>query len=866
MKYWILLNIFLISNIAFAEFYLNEDSEYCQSISLDSETNCNQHNLYDHIPDSVPEIEGSLEIKPENNIKSVANSIRLKFLEQIGPSLRRRLMLTNTLGYEPRAFLETFQNSFSKCSNYSEEVASIVSFASANLLIVDDPKEKEELKSSLLKRYKIGLLEIFRLKLLQKQKIKEGKSSKKIESAIEQIYLSYPTLKTMLVKYPGLEEFTVHRLTSQVKVYDYYETKEITHQDVNKFLGLESSTIDVSAGKDVKRVNFFRLAYHKIVNDNEIVNDSWFTDKLVESDLDSTKKSIEFLGDICEMSECEIIESSPTEYKKLTDQTFFYSKLELDQYICQNCQLGREQETFTKGQVIMMSLGTLGAGVGCILSAPICIPAAIGSAGVAYMSYNNLQDAKVNELNTRKVASRRSIIADEINDFEVSLQELENKQKETTRARLALLMDSTLIAGEAVQGIKLSANITKSFLQTNRTAQAINRTKVLYSGGALDDLPPDVVDIFVRSSRDKKFVLSAEEEALLKSHNLVDLFKSWKNSNRVIQEVNNNMMLLYRSKIKQGDEKFIIRFLKGTGKVLFPMYKSFQGNRQVKSILDKILLNPNYALSSSEKAYLRSKNYLDDVNRFQEDVRLGLQKQFATISKVRDAAGKIVWTVTLGAAGANLFVDDYITLDESFDENSKNGMSRYDGKVELVYTSPMPHVSIRIGGLFYNYGVLNVQRYNIDNYKESVGFGEALSGNHIRIELNLTEDEKKKLIAYLEQDVGKVYPLAIPFVDCISQSLKAIKNATGIDVPFVADRSQALSIAYFNLLKVSGNEKVGKVRFATNENPIKARAKETGVNILDSLMFTRYTGQMLLTTPILDQYRLTIDPETGVIE
>ena len=217
-----------------------------------------------------------------------------------------------------------------------------------------------------------------------------------------------------------------------------------------------------------------------------------------------------------------------------------------------------------------------------------------------------------------------------------------------------------------------------------------------------------------------------------------------------------------------------------------------------------------------------------------------------------------MWSITVPTVALSLLGEEEISADAS--KYGPEGMSMFDDKVELIFLSPMPHASLRIGGIVYNYGVADVSRYNLETFHKMTGFGSPLSGNHTRIELKLTQDEIERLRDYLEADVGKIYPLVIPFVDCVSQTNKAIKYATGVDVPWVADRSKAMSIAYYKLRKLLGDERIGKIYHASDDRGlIVSKASEAAVNTLDSIFFLKRAGAVFLLAPILDSHPLTID-------
>lgn len=388
----------------------------------------------------------------------------------------------------------------------------------------------------------------------------------------------------------------------------------------------------------------------------------------------------------------------------------------------------------------------------------------------------------------------------------------------------------------------------------------------IYRGGLLKDLDPSLYKLFIKLQTNPKYTLNMAEEYLISANNFQGILHHWKNTNQFVKKLNKQFAILYRSEIRNNNKKTIIKILKALGKGLFPMYKSFSIKGKGRKILRKILLNSDYKLTPGELKYLERKKRLGDIRRFRSDVKNGFQKDFVRIHKIKKVGNYLTWTIALSSAAAGIVSNKYIPSNISFDGDNENGMSRYDEKVELIFLSPMPHSSIRLGGLVYNYGVLNIDRWDLKTFKETVGFGESVSGNHTRIELKLTKEEKKRLRRYLEDDVGKIYPLAIPFIDCVSQTNKAIKHAIGLDVPVIMDRSQSLSIAYYKIRKLLGDDRIGDIKFAHTKSVLREKSKDAAINILDTMFFLKVAGIMFVTTPFLDKYKLTIDPKTKEIK
>jgi hypothetical protein len=182
-----------------------------------------------------------------------------------------------------------------------------------------------------------------------------------------------------------------------------------------------------------------------------------------------------------------------------------------------------------------------------------------------------------------------------------------------------------------------------------------------------------------------------------------------------------------------------------------------------------------------------------------------------------------------------------------------------------MFISPMPHASIRIGGVVYNYGVFEVSRMTLRQFRESVGFGEAASGAHTRIELKLSPDEVSELREILETDVATMYPLTIPFNDCVSMTNRAVRDAAGIDVPPVLDRSQIGSILYYKFQRLLHPERFGTTTYASPAGPnSSARLQEAAANSLDAMMFLRWGPAVIGIAPILDSIDTTYDPADGL--
>ncbi len=418
----------------------------------------------------------------------------------------------------------------------------------------------------------------------------------------------------------------------------------------------------------------------------------------------------------------------------------------------------------------------------------------------------------------------------------------------------------TAVAADNCVKQKLEASFEASPFQ--RVANTIK----LHKGSLLKDIDPASYAIFEQVRLNPEKHLSDMELTTLRDKGLEGVFTQWRQTGYLIKKLNKEIADLHRSRINKANDKFILKSTKWVGKAAFPFYRLFQFDFRSRAIAKKILADPFYALSEKESAYLVKTKRFKDMERFRADAENGLREKFVRINQLRRVGDTLVWSVTIPGVAMGLVGNKYISSKQSMNENDPDGMSKYDDKVELIFLSPMSHASIRIGGIVYNYGVMNIERWNLEEFGKTVGFGQAASGNHTRIELKLTPEEKEKLRDYLEEDVGKIYPLFPPFVDCVSQTNNAVKYATGIAVPPIANRSQSLTIAYWKLRKFLGSDKTGDIRFASQGSPLAGKAADAAVNTLDGLMFMRYGPEMLAVTPVSDQFKLTVDPKTGKIQ
>lgn len=276
---------------------------------------------------------------------------------------------------------------------------------------------------------------------------------------------------------------------------------------------------------------------------------------------------------------------------------------------------------------------------------------------------------------------------------------------------------------------------------------------------------------------------------------------------------------------------------------------------RARRILEKIVLDPDYGLNAEERSLIEKARLSQDLERFREDARRGLAEPFARFNAIRTVGDRAVWSIGFSAAGSALFGGRSASVEGSIDPDNPKGMSNLDDRVELLFLSPLPNTAIRIGGVVYQYAAPEVKRMSLQQFLRLSGFEADGGPNHTRVELRLSSDERERLRNYLDSDVGDVAPLVFPFMNSVSQVNGVVSLATGVNVPWVADRSKAMTLAYLKLRKLLGDPKIGEITRATEktENPALSHALSLGTDTLDSVLFLKNAGILLLVSPLLER-------------
>lgn len=258
---------------------------------------------------------------------------------------------------------------------------------------------------------------------------------------------------------------------------------------------------------------------------------------------------------------------------------------------------------------------------------------------------------------------------------------------------------------------------------------------------------------------------------------------------------------------------------------------------KTKKLRDRLLENPDHEFQSpegilgwlkaavpftkgphfDEKAFSRK---MANLQALRDEVRAN-PKLYQNAAQVESAINLAMRMLVLGALLALKYGLDDKTLDESFDLEGPDGMSRDDadnGIVELIHYPDSHEAAIRLGGKVYHYG------YNAMERIDSLPVYEPLArakGDHIRIRLKLTQEEIKKLREKLEDERNRKYMGVAPYNTAPGQANQDLRQATGIGIPSIVDRTHSTAVPLMQLRNLTESmgltqDRVQKIIYASD--------------------------------------------------
>lgn len=395
-----------------------------------------------------------------------------------------------------------------------------------------------------------------------------------------------------------------------------------------------------------------------------------------------------------------------------------------------------------------------------------------------------------------------------------------------------------------------------------------------YSGGQLKQIPSKAIEIFIARYRDPTFSLSIEQKAYLTSLGLLQAYEYFDGSPKYgipffipSQFWSVFRAMAYRSKPISSQRGILNRIpilvfqgMEVAALVFFPpaliLRLVFSGPRTMigEFLYKKVREDPEYQLGRWERMALNGLSFSQDLERYRSDAthfRESFRRHSIWRSTMRLALAAAVATAIFAVSSPS----NTIFADENNDEKSPFGMSRYDQKVELIFFHPMPHASLRIGGVVYNFSTGFVDKIPLKRFLKKVGFSPSLSGSQTRVELLLTESERLNLILNLNQRVGEGYLLIPPFNDCISQTNLAIHDVCS-DYRILpgANRSQALTISQLKIMKLMGVGRVGQITYVDRTDISNQKYWTLAATWAELATFARYTGFVIVGGEVFDSW------------
>lgn len=294
---------------------------------------------------------------------------------------------------------------------------------------------------------------------------------------------------------------------------------------------------------------------------------------------------------------------------------------------------------------------------------------------------------------------------------------------------------------------------------------------------------------------------------------------------------------------------------------LFPVPTPIS-NYRLNNYYRKALKDPEMVRTgATAPALIRNRHLEADVIRYVQDAKL-FPREFKKLNQFHQMRNLGLMLLAGGVAlAASTAPYAFTSTDQSTDEGGEKGddgkeawekdgflgMSRYDEKTELIFTTPFPEQYVRIGGLVYHYGLNQMERFTLPEFKKRLRNTKGEIENHIRVELKLSADEKDAFIEAIEKDLEKHYITFYPYRDGTLIANEKLKEAGALNIPPVINRSQSGTIAYLNLLKRLGDNRIGHMQFATSKDSERtAFVLDAVKNFTDAALFSSNAEDILL--------------------
>lgn len=529
MKYFLSLFLFLsILLIPLAKgTSLKYQSEICQNLSHQSsvENMTCIKSLQFYESSAISElINASENLETYSSVNDLKNALNKHFQNNILNSYKQNLIIAHGLGVNLNGIDDQINALPQNCGLSSELKPKLKEFA--NALPKDSQFNKSELKNlsklrhEYKKRIRAAMIEHHRISTL----LKEYERNKPDDS--ETILGLKKDLLTLYQFYPILAHVSENgnRMTdlvnSDLAVIKGGRAQEdmafnpyFTHQNINQILKLPrthfintrtepsnsyakrrinihdepilNQEIDCNDGRKVDssgksyRIHAYEYIHHYFQCDNK--TNHWVDTKINDYALSAVQGSFKGIEKLCDDNSCESFKLIPDQIGKIVSKVVDENaKTSLQKFIC-DCEIEKEDETFSTMVHLGIAAGTIGAAIGCIAFAPVCAVAAvagIAGAGLGISDFNTT----INNTN-RTIAQTRAIsaVSDYQEDYLEQLKRLELAKENESTAYLFLPLEFLGAGGD--------------FAVVTKTAYRLGKSNIKAFTSTPTPIKPDQVDI-----------------------------------------------------------------------------------------------------------------------------------------------------------------------------------------------------------------------------------------------------------------------------------------------------------------------------------------------------------------------------------
>ncbi len=416
----------------------------------------------------------------KSSLPILINAAKLQYLQRISEKLKKEEVLLKVFGSEEdsKKFNNLKQITLKKCQRNKETSQKLNQLFSLDLKIKKTP-EIEAAKNLYLKKIRMALFELYRIELVQNKYSKDSKHHdflNHLNKRKENLYENFPVLLQMShasLKKSIFERFITRNNFSMKK---FLRSEPYFSKEINSILyeNLEESSSPQPIGEDLKK---YRENFNKTAFEEDL--DSWernLLEKYVKSEIGTSVKAI---GEICDLSPCETINIDPYFVSDLIDSLQNKEEKEvLLNTIC-NCEIRKKEKDLESWKYLVMGGVSLGTGVACFFSAPVCLT----GVGLSILSANlSWDEYKKQKKNTKKI-ERTSLLRNYgLTDSKLQLKTLEDLHSQENLAMTAtvfLFMD--VLPSGAFKSFKKGASFFKKsdvpFLQNIKKSPIIKSFK-----------------------------------------------------------------------------------------------------------------------------------------------------------------------------------------------------------------------------------------------------------------------------------------------------------------------------------------------------------------------------------------------------